>query len=86
MENKAAEKKILNDKEAEQVVGGFKYDGILEWLKGHDIACPNCGNEKEDSVKKRYATGLHMYYTCGNCGQNFFYTLGPNNKVKVYKE
>ena len=86
MENRETEKKILSENEMEQVTGGFIYDGCLEWLKGYNITCPNCGNEDAGSVKKRYATALHSYYTCEKCGQNFYYTLGLNNKVKAVKE
>lgn len=38
MENREAEK-ILNENEMVQAAGGFKYKGILEWLRGHNIAC-----------------------------------------------
>ena len=86
MENRETENKVLNENEMAQVAGGFEYEGVLEWLKGYDIVCPNCGNGNADSIQRRYATALHIYYTCGNCGQKFFYTLGPNKKVKVYKE
>ena len=86
MENKETEKRILTEKEMEQASGGFEYQGVLEWLKGYNIACPNCGNDSEDSISKRYATGLHIYYTCGHCGQNFYYTMGLNKKIKVVKE
>ena len=86
MENRETEKKILSVNEMEQAIGGFEYNGCLEWLKGYNIVCPNCGNEDGDSIKKRYATGLHIYYTCENCGQKFYCTLGPNKKVRVYKE
>ena len=86
MENRESEKKILNENEMEQATGGFEYEGALEWLRGYNIACPVCGNEDEGSTKRRYATGLHIYYTCGNCGQKFYYTQGPNKKVRVYKE
>ena len=86
MENRETEKKTLNENEMEQAAGGFEYEGVLEWLKGYSIACPNCGNEDEGSVKRRYATALHAYYTCGKCGQKFYYTMGLNNKVKVIKE
>ena len=85
MENREAGK-ILNENEMTQAAGGFKYTGILEWLKGHNIACPGCGNEAEDLIEKRYATGLHAYYTCKNCGQKFYYTLSASKKVRVYKE
>ena len=86
MENMEKEINTLNEKEMEQAAGGFEYEGILEWLRGYPIACPSCGNEEEDSITKRYATGLHIYYTCAKCGQKFYYTLGANKKVKVYKE
>ena len=86
MENRETEAKILTENEMEQASGGFEYNGVLEWLRGYNIACPTCGNEEESSIKKRYATGLHIYYTCEKCGQKFYYTLGPNKKVKVYKE
>ena len=86
MENRETEKKILSENEMEQVTGGFIYDGCLVWLKGYNIACPNCGKDDTDSVKRRYATALHSYYTCEKCGQNFYYTLGLNNKVKAVKE
>ena len=86
MENKETEKKMLNENEMEQAAGGFEYEGVLEWLKGYNITCPTCGNEDADSLKKRYATGLHIYFTCGKCGQNFYYTLGLNNKIKAVKE
>ena len=86
MENNEIDNKILSEKEMEQVAGGFEYDGVLEWLKGHNITCPKCGTEDEGSLKKRYATGLHIYYTCEKCGQKFYYSLGPNKKVKVYLE
>ena len=79
-------KKILSKDEMEQVTGGFEYDGVLEWLKGYNIACPTCSNDDAGSVTRRYATALHIYYTCGKCGQKFYYTLGLGNKVKVYKE
>ena len=85
MENREKEKRTLNENEMEQAAGGFEYEGILEWLKGYDITCPTCGNGDAGSITKRYATALHVYYTC-KCGQKFFYTLGLNNKVKVYKE
>ena len=86
MENRETEKKILSVNEMEQATGGFEYNGCLEWLKGYNIVCPNCGCEDADSVKRRYATALHVYYTCENCGQKFFYTMGLNNKVKVCRE
>ena len=86
MENRETEKKILNEKEMEQVTGGFEYEGVLEWLKGYCFACPNCGNEDADSIERRYATALHCYYTCRKCGQKFYYTMGLNKKVRVYKE
>ena len=86
METKETRKRILNEKELEQIVGGFEYEGILEWLRGYNISCPNCRNENAGSVKKRYATGLHIYYTCEHCEQKFFYTLGPANKVIVVNE
>jgi len=86
MENKEKETKILNNNEMEQVAGGFVYDGVFEWLKGFNITCPNCANEEEASLRKRYATGIHVYYTCEKCGQKFYCVLGPGNKVKVYKE
>ena len=86
MENRETEKKILNENEMEQVTGGFEYEGALEWPRGYNIACPTCGNEDKGSIKRRYATGLHIYYTCESCGQKFNYSLGPNKKVKVYKE
>ena len=62
MENRKTENKVLTEKEMEQATGGFEYQGVLEWLNGYNIACPNCGNEEENSIKKRYATGLHIYY------------------------
>ena len=86
MENKETEKKTLNENEMEQAAGGFIYEGCLEWLKGYNIACPTCGKDDAGSVKRRYATALHSYYTCEKCGQNFYYTLGLNNKVKVVRE
>ena len=86
MENRETEKKMLNENEMEQAAGGFEYEGVLEWLKGYSIACPNCGNEDETSISRRYATALHSYYKCEKCGQNFYYTMGLNNKVKVVKE
>ena len=86
MENRETEKKVLNENEMEQAAGGFEYEGILEWLKGYNITCPTCGNEDEGSITKRYATGLHIYYTCEKCGQKFCYTMGLNKKVKVVRE
>ena len=86
MGNRGTGTKTLTEKEMEHVAGGFEYEGCLEWLKGYNIACPNCGNEDAGSVKRRYATALHIYYTCEKCGQEFYYTLGLNNKVKVFKE
>ena len=86
MENRETETKILTENEMEQASGGFEYEGVLEWLRGYHIACPTCGNEEESSITRRYATGLHIYYTCGKCGQKFYYTMSPNKKVKVYKE
>ena len=80
------EKKILSENEMEQAAGGFEYEGVLEWLKGHNICCPTCGNGDAGSITRRYATGLHSYYTCEKCGQKFYYTLGVNKKVKVVKE
>lgn len=86
MENRNTEKKILNENEMEQAAGGFEYDGCLEWLKGYNITCPACGNEDAGSLKRRYTTALHIYFTCEKCGQNFYYTLGLSNKVKAVKE
>ena len=86
MENRETEKKILNENEMEQATGGFEYDGILEWLKGYNIVCPNCGNEDAGSLKRRYTTALHIYFTCEKCRQEFYLTLGLNNKVKVVRE
>ena len=86
MENRKTEKKELKENEMEQAAGGFEYEGVLEWLKGYNIACPTCGNEDAGSIKRRYASALHIYYTCEKCGQKFFYTLGLNNRIKVYKE
>ena len=86
MENRGTEKKVLNENEMEQAAGGFEYEGILEWLKGYNITCPTCGNEDAGSITRRYATALHSYYTCSKCGQQFYYTLGLNKKVKVVKE
>ena len=80
------EKKVLNENEMEQVSGGFEYEGVLEWLRGYDITCPACGNGDADSIKRRYATALHSYYTCVKCGQNFYCTMGLNKKIKVVKE
>ena len=86
MEYRETEKMILTENEMVQAAGGFEYKGVLTWLRGYNIACPTCGNEDEGSIRKRYATGLHIYYTCQNCGQKFNYTEGLNRKVKVYKE
>ena len=86
MENRKTKTKILNENEMEQAVGGFEYTGCLEWLRGYNIACPTCGKDDTGTVTRRYATALHAYYTCGKCGQNFYYTLGLNKKVKVCKE
>ena len=86
MENSEIEKNILNKDEMEQAVGGFEYDGALNWLKGYNVHCPTCGNEEEASLKRRYASGLHIYYLREKCGQKFNYTLGLNKKVLVYKE
>ncbi len=87
MDHQDTEKKTLTNNEMEQVNGGFEYDGILEWLKGYNIVCPTCGNEDEGSITKRYATGIHIYFTCKNCGQKFNYTPGANKgTIKMYKE
>ena len=86
MEIRETKKKTLSENEMEQATGGFEYEGVLEWLRGTNIACPSCGNDSADSVTRRYATALHSYYTCGKCGQKFYYTMGLNNKVKVVKE
>ena len=86
MENRETEKKILSEKEMEQAAGGFEYEGVLEWLRGHDICCPKCGNGDAGSITRRYATALHSYYTYEKCGQKFYYTLGLHNKVKVVRE
>ena len=86
MESRETGTRNLTEKEMEQANGGFEYEGALEWLRGYNIACPACGNEDKDSIARRYATGLHIYYTCGNCGQKFYYTMGLNKKVKVCKE
>ena len=85
MEGRETKQKMLNKNEMEQAAGGFEYNGILEWLRGHNIACPKCGNADAGSITRRYATGLHVYFTC-ECGQNFFYALGLTNKVIVVRE
>ena len=68
----------------DQVAGG--YEGSPEWLKGYSIVCPNCGNGDPNTVKIRYTTALQIYYKCESFGQKFFYSLRPNNRVRVYKE
>lgn len=87
MENREMETKIMNKTDLEQIVGGFEYDGQLKWLKGYNVTCPTCGNEEEDSIKKRYATGLHIYFTCEKCGQKFNLTESyRKGHILVFKE
>ena len=87
MENKDMEKKIINKDEMAQIVGGFEYDGVLKWLNGYNVKCPTCGNEEEASIKKRYATGLHIFYTCEKCGQKFNLTESyRKGQILVNKE
>ena len=86
MENRETEKKTLNQQEMEQASGGFEYTGCLEWLNGHNIACPSCGNENKATLERRYTTGLHAYFTCRDCGQKFYYTVGKGKKVIAVKE
>ena len=71
MEGRETKQKMLNKNEMEQAAGGFEYNGILEWLRGHNIACPKCGNVNKGNFcsecgEKRPADA--PLFRCDKCG------------------
>ena len=64
----------LNQDEMETVSGGWEYDGKREWLVGHNIECPYCGNGSRDVVVFKAALGPSCaMFKCNNCDRSFSY-------------
>ena len=67
--------KKLDSHELEQVSGGWEFDGPRDWLVGHDIVCPYCGNGRRDVVTFTGSTSKSSaYFKCLDCKRMFIYS------------
>ena len=78
-------KKELNLEELAQVSGGWTYDGVADWLKGFEIACPYCGNSSRDVAQFQFMSfsKSNVYFRCVNCKREFIYSALAPKKGQI---